>query len=184
MPAAAEANVTRCLELGLPVVSGTTGWADGVKRLKERPGGAWLLWSSNFSIGVYVFRKVNSLLTRLMSRYPSYTPVLREVHHVHKLDHPRGTAVTVAEDMIAVDDRLKGWTEDVADSSLLHIEAERRGEVPGIHSVIWDSPVDTITLTHEAKGREGFALGAVIAAEWLVSHPGFHTIDDLLDTDL
>lgn len=181
MPKVAESNVERLLDAGIPVVSGTTAWQQGVERMRQRAGGAHMLWSSNFSVGVNVFRQVNSMLARIMGKLPQYTPSMTEVHHIHKLDHPSGTAVTIAEDIMAADPNITAWTEEQSCTpNELYIAHRREGEVPGIHSVKWDSAIDTITLTHEAKSRDGFALGAVLAAEWLPSHPGFHTIDDLM----
>lgn len=179
-------NVIRCLKAGLPVVSGTTGWSAKLPEARnycESVGGS-LIWASNFSIGVNVFMAANRLLARIMNRFPEYTPSMEEVHHIHKLDHPSGTAITLAEQIVSETDRIGSWaeSEDEVDArkGVLEISHERRGEVPGIHTVEWDSEADTITITHSAKSRRGFALGAVLAAEWLPSHPGIHTVDEAL----
>lgn len=181
-PATAEENVRKCFAAGVPVVCGTTGWTAALSEMKQLcdSGKGTLLWASNFSIGVNIFMAVNKYLARIMDKFPQYTPSLHEVHHVHKLDHPSGTAITLAEQLISETTRVQGWEEEPASSTdLLPISHERRGEVPGIHTITWDSSVDYISITHSAKSREGFALGAVMAAEWLPSHPGFRTMDEM-----
>lgn len=160
-PVAAEANVRRCLELGIPVVSGTTGW--DVNPLISDSGTPFI-WTSNFSLGVNILFAMNRHLSRVMTTYSDYKPSITEVHHVHKLDRPSGTAKTLAAD-------LPVGTP---------VESIREGEVAGIHTITWDSPVDTITLSHSAKNRSGFALGAVLAAEWLPGHLGFHAMTEVL----
>lgn len=198
VPAAEPANVEACFGAGVPVVCGTTGWAAELGRVAERcrQGEGCLLWSSNFSIGVNVFRAVSRRLAELMDKEPQYSPELEEVHHVHKLDHPSGTAVTLAEDIVDSLTRLRGWEDDgesgtasaerklqQAAGGTLPVEWRREGEVPGIHTIRWSSPQDSITLTHSANSREGFALGAVVAAEWLAAkHPGsgYFTMQDVL----
>ncbi len=147
-PATAEQNVRKAWAAGLPVVCGTTGW-DAAALMKEaEETGHTLVWSSNFSIGVNVLFQMNKALAAALAPY-GYTPRIEEIHHIHKLDKPSGTAKTLAE----------GIGHNVA------IESIREGEVPGTHTITWDSPEDTIVLSHIAKGRQGFALGAVIAAE-------------------
>lgn len=157
-PATAEANIRKAWAAGIPIVCGTTGWDAAAllaedKRLHAQP---MLVWSSNFSVGVNIFFELNKDLAQLMATQPQYTPSITEIHHIHKLDKPSGTAKTLAED-------IRGQLSDVS----LKIDSIREGEVPGTHTVTWDSPEDTIIITHIAKGREGFALGAVIAAEKL-----------------
>lgn len=182
IPAAAEANVRAALAEGVPVVCGTTGWAEGLERLKESmPEGSALMWSGNYSLGVNLFFAANRFLARMMSRFPQYRPDITEVHHIHKLDHPSGTALMAADQIIAEMHAMDGWSEEPAGESKLLINHERHGEVPGVHRVVWDSPIDSISLEHSAKSREGFALGAVLAAEWLPSHKGFHPISDMMD---
>ena len=153
-PATAKDNVLRAWAQGVPVVCGTTGWdaqelLDEDKRLHKKP---MLIWKSNFSVGVNIFFELNQTLAAAMEHQPQYTPSIKEIHHIHKLDKPSGTAKTLAEQIGA----------DVP------IESIREGEVPGTHEVTWDSEEDTIVITHIAKGRRGFALGAVLAAEKLV----------------
>ncbi|MDE6461340.1 MAG: 4-hydroxy-tetrahydrodipicolinate reductase [Muribaculaceae bacterium] len=182
IPAAAEANVRAALAEGVPVVCGTTGWAEGLERLKESmPQGSALMWSGNYSLGVNLFFAANRFLARIMARFPQYRPDITEVHHIHKLDHPSGTALMAADQIIAEMPAMDGWSEEPAGDTKLLINHERHGEVPGVHRVVWDSPIDSISLEHSAKSREGFALGAVLAAEWLPSHKGFHPISDMMD---
>lgn len=184
-PHVAYDNYLKAFRQGVKVVSGSTGWlkehGEDVKRMCTEEGRT-LFWSSNFSLGVTVFRAVNRYLARIMNRFPSYTPQMEEVHHIHKLDHPSGTAITLAETVIANTPSLSGWTENTdTQGDNLVITHERRGEVPGIHTVRWDSPADSIMIEHSAKSREGFALGAVMAAEWLATRRGVHTIDEMID---
>lgn len=184
IPSTAADNCLRALSRGVKVVSGTTAWQARLPEVKAvcDHGDGTFMWSSNYSIGVNVFKAVNRYLARYMANLPQYTPSMNEVHHVHKLDHPSGTAITLAETIIEADPRLKGWTENIpTPADELLITHEREGEVPGIHSITWDSPVDSITLTHSAKTRDGFALGAVMAAEWIANRRGWHTIDEMVD---
>ena len=160
-PQTAEQNIRNAWAAGVPVVSGTTGWdAEKLMAEKNTPG---LVWKSNFSVGVNIFFDLNKWLAERLKQYPQYHPHIYEEHHIHKLDKPSGTAKTLRNDILSVAAPLNG------DASLndVPIESVREGEIPGNHSVIWDSPEDTIVISHMAKGREGFALGAVIAAESL-----------------
>ena len=166
-PTTAEANVRRAWGKGKPVVCGTTGWDVGSlcdEELKKK--NAALVWSSNYSIGVNILFALNQRLAELIT--PDYTPSIVETHHIHKLDAPSGTAKTLAEQIEAV----RGIRPE--------IESIREGEVPGIHTICWDSEVDTLTITHSAKSRKGFALGAVLAAEWIIGKTGFHTMQEVL----
>lgn len=184
-PSCGADNCRAALSRGIRVVSGTTGWSAGlaaVTELCESMPETAFMWSSNYSIGVNLFRRITAYTARLMSGQPQYTPSLNEVHHIHKLDHPSGTAITLAETVIANTPSLSGWTENTdTQGDNLVITHERRGEVPGIHTVRWDSPADSIMIEHSAKSREGFALGAVMAAEWLATRRGVHTIDEMID---
>lgn len=193
-PTAAYANFLRAFRAGVKVVSGSTGWmkdheAD-VRRLCAE--GNTLFWASNFSLGVAIFRAVNRYLARIMNRFPEYDVHIEETHHVHKLDAPSGTAITLAEDICGELDRKSGWTQGTVrqpDGTLagtdrcapdrLRVDAVRRGEVPGIHTVKYDSEADCITITHNAHSRKGFALGAVLAAEYTKDHSGLLTISDM-----
>lgn len=186
-PATAKENVLHCFAARVPVVCGTTGWNNDLEAIERiaRAGEGVLFHSTNFSIGVNIFNALNRYLSRIMNGYKHYQPSIKETHHIHKLDHPSGTAITLAEELIANCDRIESWREvdtDVAtESSILGIEHERRGEVPGIHTITWNSDVDTISLTHSAKSREGFAAGALVAAEWLIGKPaGVYGMNDML----
>lgn len=188
-PSAAADNYRRLLEVGLPIVSGTTGWLDRRPEIEQLVAdcGGTLLWTSNFSIGVNIFMAVNRYVARLMADFPQYRPELEEIHHIHKLDHPSGTAITLANDLIDSSDEIVGWKEcekgESAEPELLPVYHRREGEVPGTHIISWKSAVDSITLTHEAFSREGFALGAVLAAEFVAAHPekrGMLSMKDVL----
>ncbi|HRD51965.1 MAG TPA: 4-hydroxy-tetrahydrodipicolinate reductase [Flavobacteriales bacterium] len=191
-PDQALANMRLCLEMGVPVVVGTTGWYEKlpeVRALVEEYKGS-LLWASNFSIGVNLFFRVNRQLAALMEKHSDYAARIDEVHHIHKLDAPSGTAITLANDIDLRTARYSGWvlesngqpsTSDNLQPLTVPITAERTGEVPGKHSVTWAGPNDRITITHEAFNRKGFALGAVIAAEWLQNRKGLFTMDEVLD---
>lgn len=180
VPSAAEGNVSRALAQGVAVVSGTTAWADGLERVKKSiTGSQSLVWSGNYSIGVNIFFAVNRYLANIMAKFPQYTPDLTETHHIHKLDHPSGTAIMAANQIVDALPSLNGWSEEPAEGKML-INHIRHAEVPGIHRVTWESDIDSITLKHSAKSRAGFALGAVMAAEWLKDKPGFHTIDEVM----
>ena len=185
-PGTAVDNILRCFAAGVPVVSGTTGWLDALPELRDMcdKGKGTLLYGSNFSIGVNVFMAVNRYLAKVMNDFPDYTPSMVEIHHIHKLDHPSGTAITLAEDLVQAVGRIDAWEEPEPgkepDTHKLPIENVREGEVPGTHIVTWDSPVDKITISHEAKSRQGFALGAVKAAEWVKGRKGYFTVADML----
>ena len=189
IPASAVDNYLHAFAAGVPVVSGTTGWLDSMPEIKAMcvKGAGTLLWASNFSIGVNIFMDLNRRLAKVMDAFPQYEPSMTEVHHIHKLDHPSGTAITLAEGIVESTGRIKSWAEPENDGVLpegvLPVAHRREGEVPGIHSVSWDSPQDSITITHSAKSRAGFALGAVLAAEWLKGRNGFHTMAEVM-TDL
>lgn len=196
-PDTARENCLRAWHKGVKVVSGSTGWmerhGEEMRRLCAEEGNT-LFWASNFSLGVAVFSAVNKYLARIMNRFPAYDVTMEETHHIHKLDAPSGTAITLAEQIVAEMDRKTGWTKGelhAADGTtsgtrhtpdnLLRIDAVRRDEVPGIHSVTYDSEADSITLTHDAHSRKGFALGAVLAAEFTATRSGLLGIDDLFD---
>lgn len=167
-PHTAEQNIRRAWKAGVPVVCGTTGWDVEAMRLEAIRLDAGLMWASNYSIGVNILFALNRQLAKFMESYPEYMPQMTEVHHIHKLDAPSGTAKTLQEAI--GDERLA-----VAD-----IESVREGEVPGIHTVRWDSEVDTITISHSAKSRKGFALGAVIAAEWMKGKTSWHDFTEVI----
>lgn len=190
-PSSAVENIKSAFRNGVPVVCGTTGWLDSLPEIKELCANrkATFLFASNFSVGVNIFMAVNKYLAGIMNGFPQYTPHMIETHHIHKLDHPSGTAITLAEQIAACTERITGWYEPENneqgsrklgnDTELMGIEHIRSGEVPGIHTIDWVSDVDSITITHSAKSREGFALGAVLAAEWLADKKGFHEISEV-----
>lgn len=180
-PVAAEANVSAALKQGVDVVCGTTGWAEGLERVKKvLPSGRALMWSGNYSLGVNLFFAANRYIAKMLAKFPQYTPDITETHHIHKLDHPSGTALMAAEQIIDAKPDLDGWSEAPEDGKLL-INHIRHAEVPGIHRITWESDVDSLTLEHSAKSRAGFALGAVMAAEWLHAKPGYHSIDEMMN---
>lgn len=194
-PQAAYNNYLKAFAKNVKVVSGSTGWmkehGDEVRRLCTE-GGQTLFWASNFSIGVAIFSAVNRYLAKIMNNFPQYDVTMEETHHIHKLDAPSGTAITLAEEIVAELDRKDSWvdgTEHHADGTVvaskktadnqLPIDSYRRDEVPGIHSISYDSDADKITITHDAHSRRGFALGAVLAAEYTANHQGLLTTSDL-----
>lgn len=182
-PATAEGLCRAAVTEGVAVVSGTTGWTAAVESVgaTAEEAGTALMWSSNYSLGVALFRLINRYAAALMTPFMQYTPHLTEVHHTHKLDHPSGTAITLAEELARTCPRIGGWAEEPADGSpTLRVDHIRRGEVPGIHTISWDSAVDSITLEHSAASRDGFALGAVMAAEWIRGRKGLYGIDDMM----
>ena len=190
-PQAAYGNYLKAWAAGVKVVSGSTGWmkehGDDVRRActegltpnAQHPSPCTLFWASNFSIGVAIFSAVNKYLAKIMNQFPQYDVEMEETHHVHKLDHPSGTAITLAEGILENIDRKESWAEDTTDPKLLRIDHIRRGEVAGIHTVRYDSEADNITITHDAHSRQGFALGAVLAAEYTQQHQGLLTISDM-----
>ncbi|MDW8230780.1 MAG: 4-hydroxy-tetrahydrodipicolinate reductase [Saprospiraceae bacterium] len=185
-PDAALSNVLACLQAGVPVVSGTTGWADQLPQAEQycREHGGALLWASNFSVGVNLFFALNRYLARLMDARDEYAPSLEETHHVHKLDAPSGTAQTLANDLVAAASRIKHWLPangQPAPPDALPVTSIRRGEIPGTHIVRWDSPIDTLEIRHTAHSRAGFAAGAVLAAEWILGKKGVFRMSDVLN---
>ena len=181
-PWTAYDNYMKAWKAGVKVVSGSTGWmkdhGDEVRRACSE-GGKTLFWASNFSVGVAIFSAVNEYLAKIMNAFPQYDVNMVETHHVHKLDAPSGTAITLAEQIVDNLDRKKKWGLHETAQDVLRIDDIRRGEVAGIHSVTYDSPEDMITITHDAHGRTGFALGAVLAAEYTANHEGLLTTSDL-----
>ena len=174
-PSAAVPNMLRAFEAKVPIVVGTTGWLDRLEEIRQACAAheGRLVYGSNFSIGVNIFFKVNQLLAKLMDSQPRYTAAVEETHHIHKKDAPSGTAIHIAQDILSEVKALQEWKLTPCDHTrvVLPVTAIREDEVPGTHVVTWDSPEDTIEIRHTAHGREGFALGAVHAAEWIVSQP-------------
>ena len=182
MPAVAMDNYRRAFAAGVPVVSGTTGWLEHLPEIKEAcKAGQTFFYASNFSLGVNIFFALNKYLAKIMNDFPAYDVRMVETHHVHKLDAPSGTAITLAEGLIDNIERKNKWVEgkEPAEDEI-GICSVREGEVPGIHTVIYESDVDTISITHDAKSRMGFALGAVIAAEFTCGKKGFLTMQDMI----
>ncbi|MBR1947492.1 MAG: 4-hydroxy-tetrahydrodipicolinate reductase [Bacteroidaceae bacterium] len=196
-PTVAYDNCKLAMAAGVKVVSGSTGWySDHETEMRElcEKEGKTLFWASNFSLGVAIFSAVNRYLAKIMNRFPGYDVQMEETHHIHKLDAPSGTAITLAEGILENIDRKASWvmgnltnpdgsvTEGKQPlESELKIDAIRRDEVPGIHSITYDSAADSITITHDAKNRSGFALGAVLAAEYVNEHNGLLGMNDLFD---
>jgi len=181
-PETALGNYKKCFAAGLPVVSGTTGWLDHVDEVKAAcEKGQTFFYASNFSLGVNVFFAINKKLADMMNHFPIYDVRMKEIHHTQKLDAPSGTAITLAEDILDRLDRKKCWVKETQESpEQLAIASERTGQVPGFHEIIYESDVDTITISHDAKSRAGFALGAVLAAEFTAGKKGFLGMSDLL----
>lgn len=194
-PQVAYSNYLKAWKAGVKVVSGSTGWlkehGDDVRTACEKEGKT-LFWASNFSVGVAIFSAVNKFLAKIMNAFPQYDVEETETHHVHKLDHPSGTGITLAEQIVEQLDRKKDWqmgtltqpdgtvvAAESQDKEKITINSVRRGEVPGIHSIRYDSDADCITITHDAHSREGFALGAVLAAEYTMNHEGLLTISNM-----
>ena len=181
-PATAFDNYMKCFAANVPVVSGTTGWTARMGEIKEmcEKEDKTFFYASNFSIGVNIFFALNKYLAKVMNNFPSYDVRMTEVHHIHKLDAPSGTAITLAEGILENIDRKDRWTLETAEKATdLPIHAIREGEVPGIHEIIYESDVDTISIKHDAKSRAGFALGAVVAAEFTAGKKGFLGMSDL-----
>jgi len=182
-PDAAFSNICSCLSAGLPVVSGTTGWLDKYAEAASLAldKGTAFLYSSNFSLGVNILFNLNRRLAGIMNGITEYSVEIEETHHTKKLDAPSGTAITLAEEIITECNRFQKWeNKDSGNDGNIIIRSERKGDVPGIHKVRWTSGVDSIRLEHEAFSREGFALGAVFAAEFIVSRKGVFSISDML----
>ena len=182
-PESAYDNIIRGLDAGIPVVCGSTGW---LKRLGEvweycRQTNGSFLYASNFSVGVNIFFELNKRLAALMATYPDYKPRITEIHHTEKKDAPSGTAITLAEQLLEKIHRKKGWVNHISDNlEELEILSERRDPAPGKHVVVYDSAIDTISITHEAHNRKGFATGAVLAAEFLAGKKGIFRMSDVL----
>jgi 4-hydroxy-tetrahydrodipicolinate reductase len=184
IPKSAVNNYNLCFEAGIPVVSGTTGWLDKkdevVKKCAEM--NATFFYGSNFSVGVNLFFELNRKLAELMTTRNEYNVEITEVHHTQKLDAPSGTAISLADDIIEKLPQKTNWVNDkLPEENELNIKSERRGEVPGIHTIKYESEVDFIEITHSAKSRIGFAFGAVLAAEYCLNHKGILTMKDLLN---
>jgi len=183
-PEAAYNNYLQCFENNVPVVSGTTGWLDHLEDIQARCTNdqKTFFYASNFSLGVNIFFEIHKQLARLMNKVQEYDVSMEEVHHTQKLDAPSGTAITLAEGIVENLERKNNWANETAEKAdEIAIKAFREGDVPGIHTVKYDSPVDEIVIHHSAKSRKGFALGAVLAAEYVKGKTGFLSMKDLLN---
>ena len=181
-PEAAAQNISQCLKNGVPVISGTTGWLadfDRVTELCQAEGGAFL-YASNFSLGVNLFFELNRTLAKMMSGVPGYSVRMTETHHTGKKDAPSGTAISLAEGIIA-NSAYESWTPGTTAAGSIPVISERKGDVPGTHQVAYESEVDRIEIVHTAHNREGFAQGALLAAEWLVGKKGVFEMKDVLN---
>ena len=181
-PQSAMENYRRAFAAGVKVVSGTTGWLESMPEVKEAcANGKTFFYSSNYSLGVNIFFALNKYLAKIMNGFANYEVSMEETHHIHKLDAPSGTAITLAEGIIENISRKESWVEGVEpEAQQIGITSFRRDEVPGIHTIKYESDVDSITITHDAKSRAGFALGAVVAAEFIKDKTGFITMQDML----
>ncbi len=181
VPEAAVSNIRMCLENTIPVVSGTTGWLseyDNMVKLCETRNGSFI-YASNFSVGVNLFFSINEYAAKLLAPWKEYTVGIEEIHHTQKKDAPSGTAISIAEGIIKHSDK-KSWTLEAPSAESIHIEAKREGDVKGTHIVEYTSMIDTISLKHEAHSRDGFAKGAILAAEWLADKKGIYSMKDVL----
>lgn len=181
-PVAAFDNYMKCFEANVPVVSGTTGWLDKIDIIKEACAkGQTFFYASNYSIGVNIFFHLNKVLAKIMNNFPDYDISMEEVHHTQKLDAPSGTAITLAEDIIGLVDAKDKWVKEVTENdNEIAIGSVRHGETPGIHTVKYDSDIDKIVIHHSAHSRRGFAMGAVIAAEFTCGKKGFLGMEDMM----
>lgn len=178
-------NINKCMDAGVPVVVGTTGWYDHFEAIRENclQKNAALFYASNFSLGVNIFFKVNSYLASIMNRYPDYEISMEEIHHIHKLDKPSGTAISLANQIIEKVERKTKWSIEDKSDEVVYIKDIREGEVPGTHIIRYNSAIDDIEIMHKAHNRKGFALGAVLAAEFIAGKKGIFTMNDLLSID-
>lgn len=182
IPKAAVENISTCLETNIPVVSGTTGWLEHYEQMvvltKEKKGA--FIYASNFSVGVNIFFELNKYLAKLMAPLQQYNISMEEIHHTQKLDAPSGTAISLANDIIS-SSNYSQWALDKGDDTTIPIVAKRIPDVPGTHSIAYQSEIDSIEITHTAHNRKGFALGAVIAAEWLIGKKGVFSMKEVLN---
>ena len=181
-PEVAFENISKCLDAGVPCISGTTGWLNKMDIIKNRckNEGKTFFYASNFSIGVNILFEINQKLAKMMNNYSNYEVSIEETHHIHKLDAPSGTAIQIANQIAENLDRKNNWKLGNANSKEININAIREGEVPGTHTIKYESDVDFIEIKHSAKNRRGLATGAVLAAEFAQNKTGFFTMQDLL----
>jgi len=182
LPETAIQNIYKSFDGGIPIVTGTTGWYHKLDEVKEKCNaqGQTLFYAPNFSVGVNLFFEINRVLSTYMNDHTMYDASISETHHIHKKDAPSGTAKQLADSIIQNMDKYLSWSNTPSSKEQLPVESFRKNEVPGTHNVTFDSAIDKITLTHEAKSRVGFALGAVKAAEWVCNKPGVYTMKNYL----
>ncbi|MBC3846903.1 4-hydroxy-tetrahydrodipicolinate reductase [Winogradskyella echinorum] len=182
IPSVAVSNIKKALDANIPVISGTTGWLAQYDEILDycKAKNGTFLYASNFSLGVNIFFEINNRLSQLMSNLPEYSTEIEEIHHTKKLDAPSGTAITLAEQIIE-NTNYKNWTLEPAKSDEIHIEAKRIEDVPGTHEITYNSEIDSINIKHTAHSRQGFAMGAVIAAEWIKDKKGIFSMRDVLN---
>ena len=183
-PESAINNIYKCFDANIPIVVGTTGWMNHLDEVKEKckEKNQTLFYASNYSIGVNLFFKLNQHLAKLMNSYPDYNVTMEEIHHVHKLDAPSGTAISLANQVIELNDIKNKWVNNTTkNNNELSIISKRIDEVPGTHTITYSSPVDEINITHIAHNRKGFALGALLAAEFTIGKNGIFGMNDLMD---
>ena len=183
MPATVAGNIQRCFEAKIPVVVGTTGWYDQFQNISDKCNSSdgTMFYATNFSIGVNIFSVINRRLASLLIDYPMYSPSMVEIHHTQKLDAPSGTAISLANDIFSENPRFTKFTSADPGPQEIPIQSIREGNVPGTHSITWKSDIDQITITHEAFNRRGLALGAIMAASWLLGRKGIFTMTDMLN---
>jgi len=184
VPSSAVTNISECFNIGIPVISGTTGWLEDYNKmvaLCEEKNGAFI-YGSNFSLGVNLFFELNNYLAKMMSKFNQYKVTMEEIHHTQKLDAPSGTAISLAKGVIE-NSNYCNWTLENPKENEIQIDAKRIENVPGTHSIFYTSEVDTIEIKHTAHNRDGFALGSLIAAEWLVGKKGVFTMKDVLELE-
>jgi 4-hydroxy-tetrahydrodipicolinate reductase len=184
VPSSAVTNISECLNNGIPVISGTTGWLEDYNKMvalcKDKNGA--FIYGSNFSLGVNLFFELNNYLAKMMSKFNQYKVTMEEIHHTQKLDAPSGTAISLAKGVIE-NSNYSNWTLENPKENEIQIDAKRIENVPGTHSIFYTSEVDTIEIKHTAHNRDGFALGSLIAAEWLVGKKGVFTMKDVLELE-
>lgn len=183
-PESAYENILRCFEIGVPVVSGSTGWLEKLEEVKQHcmAAGSGFIYASNYSVGVNIFFAVNEKLAALMAQHPGYSASITEIHHTQKLDSPSGTAITLAEQILKRQQTKKKWVNHISsDADVLPIISERVDAVPGTHKISYKSDIDDIDIIHTAHNRKGFAMGAVLAAEFLQNKKGIYSMKDVLN---
>jgi 4-hydroxy-tetrahydrodipicolinate reductase len=185
MPAIAAKNIRRCFDAKIPIVVGTTGWYDQFENMSDlcKESNSTLFYASNYSIGVNIFFDINLRLATLLKDYPMYSPSIVEIHHIQKLDAPSGTAITLANDIIQSNSRFTKFTSTNPKAGEIPVVSIREESVTGTHTIAWSSEIDQISITHEAKSRRGFALGAIMAADWVKDRKGIFTMKDMLNLE-